>query len=359
MSLVSLSANSSSFSLSDSRNRQKSTQEGQRVEKEKEAKTADQQERGYSSLVLGSKLEEIMLHEMTSSRKGRWCMKSATCLRSRFAVHFLPRLLHLERSGPGPCKKRGADNPDFTWNFCKLIQSWRIARCPACSPAKPFFTRPPSIGAKGERREGETKGRRRERERRSHFPPFLPRTALRAAKRRWRSGQGTRAATNERSPADKKGFASCRAKVEMRRGKGGREEKKEPRNRQQQRRRRQRWRNEKRRGGEGRWLVRSVVVGLFPPPTDRQSSECVLRSVCLPARLQLLLSCHYSPSSRTRRPSSIVGRGGTGQREAAGMPSEKLALTFWEMLLSGIKQYKKVQKVIGSSKKVTMSWLSW
>ena len=186
----------------------------------------------------------------------------------------------------------------------------------------PFLPAHPPSGRKGRggTREGETKGRRRERERRSHFPPFLPRTALRAAKRRWRSGQGTRAATNERSPADKKGFASRRAKVEMRRGKGGREEKKEPRNRQQQqRRRRQRWRNEKRRGGEGRWLVRSVVVGLFPPPTDRQSSECVLRSVCLPARLQLLLSCHYSPSSRTRRPSSIVGRGGTEQREAAAM----------------------------------------
>ena len=39
---------------------------------------ADQQEREYShsSILLGSKLEEIMLHEMTSSRKGRCCMKS-------------------------------------------------------------------------------------------------------------------------------------------------------------------------------------------------------------------------------------------------------------------------------------------
>ena len=71
MSLVSLSANSSSFSLSDSRNRQKSTQEGQEIGEEKEAKTADQQERGYSSILLGSKLEEIMLHEMTSLSNGR------------------------------------------------------------------------------------------------------------------------------------------------------------------------------------------------------------------------------------------------------------------------------------------------
>ena len=134
----------------------------------------------------------------------------ASTVWGRFPPIFsLGSLLHPRRRGRA---KRGVDNPDFTWNFCKLIQSWRIAPrslpcLTACLPS-PFFTRPSSIGARGREgrrgRKDEEARRRKERNRRSHFPPFLPRTALRAVKRRWKTGQGARAATNERSPAGEK-----------------------------------------------------------------------------------------------------------------------------------------------------------
>ena len=247
-------------------------------------------------------------------------------MRSRFPVHFLPRLLHLERSGPGPCKKRCRQSR-FHVKFLQAHPKLAHRSLPRVLACQTLFY-PPTLH-RGERGE---EGRGRARRRGEGGSASGDRTFRRfCPERRCGPRSAVGGAGRERAPRPmsvrrrvKKGSQAAERRWKC---EGGREG---------GRRKRNRGIDSSRGGGGGsdgemrrgeeRWLVRSVVVGLFPPPTDRQSSECVLRSVCLPARLQLLLSCHYSPSSRTRRPSSIVGRGGTEQREGAAMGRSRSTL---------------------------------